>query len=77
MHEMGPQMESSKLTPEEMGLYKNFVTRNPGITEADFKELRTLALGSAPAVQKFYEVNGILMKELPDRDEREEQHIKG
>jgi len=68
--EMRPNIESSKLTPTEIGLYKQFVVKNPGITEEDFLELRKFAVGASPAVQEFYKVNNVLMQEKPDDDEK-------
>lgn len=65
-----PKIENSLLSPEEKALYLKFVAKNPGMTESDFSELRKDALNSK--VQKFYEYSGILMQEVPDRDDQKE-----
>jgi len=64
------------LDPTEEAMYGKFVSKNPGITKQDFKELRTLALGAkTTGVKSFFEINNIVMSEQPDSDSQKE--IKG
>jgi len=61
------------LNPQEEGLYQKCLTKNPGLSIEAFKELREKALSiKNPEAKKFYEVNGILMQEMPDEDAKKE-----
>ena len=63
------------LSMEEQALYKKCLERNPGLTEQDFKELRNDAINTkSPRVQKFFEVNGVLMENKPSGEEIKEMN---
>ena len=59
----------SELSPVDEAIYQKSLARNPDLTRADWKEIRSAALSSMnPGVKKFYEKNGILYEEMPDSD---------
>lgn len=62
----------SLLSPLEQTMYQNFLAKNPGVTEADFKELRDLALHKTGGVKKFFALQGIVMEEAPAAEELSE-----
>ena len=65
----------SKLSPMEKSMYEKFVAKNPGMSEDDFLELRTMALkASSTGAKQFYSAGGVLMEEsaLPTGDEMKE-----
>lgn len=60
----------SKLNAVEKELYNKFAAKNPGWTEEDFLELREVALSKTSGkIQKFFEVNGVVMENKPDADD--------
>ncbi|MEI6580937.1 MAG: hypothetical protein WCO07_02050 [bacterium] len=64
------------LTPNEEKMYQKCIAMNPGITVEDWLELRGYAQKTtSQAVKKLYEVNGILMEEVPDKEDLEQ--LKG
>jgi hypothetical protein len=64
--------KSSTLPKELQAMYEN-VKRNPrfaDISEADFLEIRAMALGDHPAeAHNFTSHNGLMMEETPNSDE--------
>lgn len=66
------QMPNSPLNPLEESMYEKFVSKNPGVTKEDFKELRGLALNKGGGVKKFFALNGVVMEESPAPEELHE-----
>ncbi len=64
---------NEELSSQEEVMYQKFVSENPGITKADFKELREIALNShRSGVRDFFSVKGVLMEEKPTPEEKAE-----
>lgn len=64
---------NGELSHKEEAMYQKFVSENPGITRADFKELREIALNShSSGVKDFFSVKGVLMEEIPTPEEKAE-----
>jgi hypothetical protein len=60
----------SKLSGQELALFKNLQRTEPNLTEDDFIELRELALQKvSPGIKKFFSKHGVLMEEAPDPEE--------
>ncbi len=65
------------LQGQDLEMYNKCVAKNPGITQADWKELRASYLKGSPAVKKLYEVAGVIMESQPNAEELDEMRTKG
>lgn len=78
---MNLENRSQGLTQVEKELYQKCISRNPGLTEQDWKELRESYvggdLGKFKGVAKLFEFNGIILgEEKPDLETKKEMNMK-
>lgn len=73
---MNLENRPQELTQIEEGLYQKCIAKNPGLTREDWKELRESYvqenLGKFKGVERLFELNGIILGEMPDAESKQE-----